>query len=51
MNKGQAFSLVKWDIDYIWAVGRVVDGSSVEQAFHHVKFEFKDGTIHSANYK
>jgi len=51
MNKGQAFSLVKWDIDHLWAVGRVVDSPSVEQAFHHLKFELKDGTIWSVNYK
>jgi hypothetical protein len=37
MNEGQAFSLVFWGSTYIWAVGRAVDGSSNEQAFHHLK--------------
>ena len=51
MNKGQAFSLVFWDSTKIWAVGRAVDGSSNEQAFHHLKLRRSDGFINSAFYK
>ena len=51
MNKGQAFSLVFWDSTYIWAVGRAVDGSSNEQAFHHLKLDREEGFINSALYK
>ena len=51
MNKGQAFSLVSWTTTYIWAVGRAVDGSNNEQAFHHLKLNKIDGVIDSAFYK
>jgi hypothetical protein len=51
MNKGQAFSLVSYDSTYLWAVGRAVDGSSNEQAFHHLKLRRSDGFINSAFYK
>jgi hypothetical protein len=51
MNNGQAFSLVFWDSDYIWAVGRAVDSSSNEQAFHHLKLHRDYGDIDSALYK
>lgn len=50
MGNGQAFSLVLYDSDYIWAVGRAEDGSN-EQAFHHIKLKKSDGTIYSALYK
>jgi hypothetical protein len=45
MIKGQAFSLVFWDSNYIWAVGRAVDGSSNEQAFHHLKLKRQNSDI------
>ena len=51
MNNGQAFSLVSWDSDNIWAVGRAQDSSSNEQAFHHLKLHRDDGVIYSALYK
>ena len=38
MNKGQPFSLVS-DLLNMWAVGRAVDSSSNEQAFHHLNLK------------
>jgi hypothetical protein len=51
LNAAQAFSLVYYDSAYIWAVGRAVDSSSNEQAFHHLKLKKDDGIIDSAIYK
>jgi hypothetical protein len=50
-NNGKPYSLVLYDSTYIWAVGRVVDSSSNEHAFHHLKLGRSDGTLNSAIYK
>ena len=51
MEKGQAFSLVSWDSTYIWAVGRALDDSSNEQAFHHIKMAKEFFAYDSGLYK
>ena len=44
MNNGQPFSLVETtsDTTYLCAVGRVIDSSGNELAFHHLKLKRDD---------
>ncbi len=47
MYDGQPFSLVSYDNTFLFAVGRAIDLSGNELAFHHLKFRRADGTIAS----
>jgi len=42
---------VALNTDYLCAVGSVIDSSSNEQAFHHLKLRLSDGNDYSALYK
>lgn len=49
-GKGQPFSLIPYDYEYMWVVGRVVDGSS-EYPFHHLKTKRYESSINEVIYK
>ena len=51
MNNGQPFSIIEYDSTNLWVVGRAIDGSAQEQAFHHLQVQRADGVITRALYK